>query len=67
MVAIAGSERRLRGCANAVPKQIYRRFVETAGWIEIQPKAIQVRFDRLSHNPVIREANFDRESSDTVA
>ena len=52
----------LRGYANAAPKQLYRRFVETAGWIEIQPNAIRVRFDRRSHNPAIREANFDHES-----
>jgi len=53
----------LRGYENAAPKQLYRRFVETAGSIEIQPKEIQVRLERRSHNPIIREANFDRESS----
>ena len=54
---------RLRGYENAAPKQLYRRFVETAGSIEIQPKDIQVRFERRSHNPVIRESNFDGGSS----
>jgi hypothetical protein len=52
---------KLRGYENAAPKQLYRRFVETAGWIEIRRKEILVRFDRRSHNPVIREAAFDRE------
>jgi hypothetical protein len=52
----------LRGYENAAPKQLYRRFVETAGSIEIQPKEIQVRFERRSHNPVIREANLDHAS-----
>jgi hypothetical protein len=49
----------LRGYENAAPKQLYRRFVETAGSIEIRSKDIQIRFERRSHNPVIREANFD--------
>jgi hypothetical protein len=52
---------RLRGYENAAPKQLYRRFVATAGSIEIRRKEILVRFDRRSHNPVIREAAFDRE------
>jgi hypothetical protein len=52
----------LRGYETAAPKQLYRRFVETAGSIEIHPKDIGVRFERRSHNPVIREASFDREA-----
>jgi hypothetical protein len=52
----------LRGYEGTAPKQLYRRFVETAGAIEIGPKEILVRFDRRSHNPVLREAALDRES-----
>jgi hypothetical protein len=52
---------KLRGYEGTAPKQLYRRFVETAGSIEIRRKDILVRFDRRSHNPVIREAEFDRE------
>jgi hypothetical protein len=52
----------LRDYASAAPKQLYRRFVETAGWVEIQPEVIRIRFDRRSHNPMIREANLDSES-----
>jgi hypothetical protein len=51
---------KLRGYEGAAPKQLYRRFVETGGSIEIRRKHILVRFDRRSHNPVIREAAFDR-------
>jgi hypothetical protein len=51
---------KLRGYEGAAPKQLYRRFVETGGSIEIRRKEILVRFDRRSHNPVIREAEFDR-------
>lgn len=52
---------RLYGFEGAAPKQLYRRFVETAGSIQIQPQEITVLFDRRSHNPVIREAAFDRQ------
>jgi hypothetical protein len=51
----------LRGYQAAAPKQLYRRFVETAGSVEIKPDAIEVRFDRRSHNPLINEAELDRE------
>jgi hypothetical protein len=43
------------------PKKLYRRFVETGGAVEIRPDCIQVRFDRRSHNPVLREAALDKE------
>jgi len=52
---------RLRGYEKAAPKQLYRRFVETAGCVEIQDDRIVVRFDKRSHNPILREAALDRE------
>jgi len=42
------------------PKNLYRRFVETGGTVEIRPDCILVRFDRRSHNPVLREAALDQ-------
>jgi hypothetical protein len=51
---------RLHGYAKASPKQLYRRFVETAGVVEVVEGGIVVRFDRRSHNPVLREAALDR-------
>jgi hypothetical protein len=52
---------RLRGYEKAAPKQLYRRFVETAGSVEIQEDRIAVRFEKRSHNPILREAALDRE------
>jgi len=52
---------RLRGYEKAAPKQLYRRFVETSGCIEIQEDRIVVRFDKRSHHPILREAALDRE------
>jgi hypothetical protein len=50
---------RLRGFEQAQPKQLYRKFVETGGLIEIEPQQIVVYFDRRSHNPLVREAALD--------
>ena len=52
--------RRLHGFEKAAPKQLYRRFVETAGLVEVEEDRVVVRFDRRSHNPVLREAALDR-------
>lgn len=53
---------RLHGFAKASPKQLYRRFVETAGLVEVAEDRVVVRFDRRSHNPVLREATLDRDA-----
>jgi hypothetical protein len=53
---------RLHGFEKASPKQLYRRFVETSGLVEVEEGRIVVRFDRRSHNPVLREAALDRDA-----
>jgi hypothetical protein len=52
----------LQGFETAAPKQLYRQFVETSGVIEIEPERIVVRFDKRSHNPILREAALDQPS-----
>lgn len=52
---------KLHGFAKASPKQLYRRFVETAGLVEVEEDRVVIRFDQRSHNPVLREAALDRE------
>jgi len=52
--------RRLKGFERAKPKQLYRKFVETGGTIEVAPnRELLVTFDRRSHNPILREAALD--------
>lgn len=46
----------LRGFDKAKPKQLYRKFIETAGTVESTPDSVIVRFDKRAHNPVLREA-----------
>jgi hypothetical protein len=53
---------KLRGFAKAKPKQLYRRFVETGGVVEVRPERIVVSFDKRCHNPVLREAALDSDS-----
>jgi hypothetical protein len=52
---------RLHGFEKAAPKQLYRRFVETRGVVEVEEARVVVRFDRRSHNPILREAALDRD------
>jgi hypothetical protein len=51
---------RLRGFDKAKPKQLYRRFVETAGVVEVRSDCLVVHFDKRAHNPILREAALDR-------
>lgn len=54
---------RLKGFERAKPKQLYRKFVETGGQIEVIPnRTLQVTFDRRCHNPILREAALDASS-----
>jgi len=53
--------KQLRGFEKAAPKQLYRRFVETAGLVETEEDRIVIRFDRRSHSPILREAALDRD------
>jgi hypothetical protein len=55
--------KRLKGFEKAKPKQLSRKFVETAGMIEVEPnRRLRVTFDRRSHNPILREAALDKDS-----
>jgi hypothetical protein len=53
--------KQLRGYEKAAPKQLYRLFVATQGVIIVTDDELIVRFERRSHNPVLREAALDRE------
>jgi len=51
---------KLKGFDKAKPKELYRKFVETGGRIDIGPEQLHVRFDRRAHNPILREAGLDQ-------
>jgi hypothetical protein len=50
---------KLRGFDKAKPKQLFRRFVETSGVVEVQAEQVVVFLDKRAHNPVLREAALD--------
>lgn len=52
----------LHGYDVSKPKAIYRKFVETSGAVEIESgRRIVVYLDRRSHNPILREAQLDKD------
>jgi hypothetical protein len=54
---------RLKGFTKAKPKQLYRKFVETAGQVEVTSDGrLLVTFERRCHNPILREAGLDQDS-----
>jgi hypothetical protein len=55
--------KQLKGFDKVAPKQLYRRFVETGGVVEVQRDRVVVHLDRRSHNPILREAALDREAA----
>jgi hypothetical protein len=55
----------LHGFETAAPKQLFRKFGETRGVVEIEQKRIIVRFDKRGHNPILREAVLDQPSQTT--
>jgi hypothetical protein len=54
--------KQLHGFETAAPKQLFRKFVETSGVVEIEQQRIVVRFDKRGHNPILREAVLDQPS-----
>jgi len=52
---------KLHGFSKAKPKDLYRKFIETGGRIEIKPSRLLISFDRRAHNPILREANLDQD------
>jgi len=51
---------KLHGFTKAKPKELYRKFIETGGRIEIKPNRLVIYFDRRAHNPILREAALDQ-------
>jgi len=53
----------LKGFEQVKPKQLYRKFIETGGLVEVTSgRRLLVTFDRRSHNPILREAALDQDS-----
>jgi len=53
----------LKGFNHATPQTIFRRFINTQGKIEITNQEITVRFEKRTHNPILKEAGFEEPSA----
>jgi hypothetical protein len=53
----------LKGFKHATPRTIFRRFINTHGKIEITNKEITVCFEKRTHNPILKEAGFEKPSA----
>jgi hypothetical protein len=49
------------GLDKAKPKQLFRRFVETAVLVEVGADRVVVHFDKRCHNPLLKEAGLDQD------
>jgi len=51
---------RLKGFAEKTPHTLFRRFVNTRGRIAIQAGEVVVHFAKRTHNPILKEAGFQK-------
>jgi len=49
---------RLKGFGQASPSRLFRKFVDTAGVIEVTAEEILVRLSKRAHNPLLKEAGL---------
>jgi transposase len=52
----------LKGCERMEPKQLFRKFVQTAGDITVDGDDVIVTLDTRAHNPIIAQAQLDRDA-----
>jgi hypothetical protein len=51
---------RLKGSSDSTPQTMFRKFGNTQGHIHITEKHVVVRFEKRAHNPILKEAGFNR-------
>jgi transposase len=51
---------RLKGFVWASPSRLFRKFVDTQGFIEITGKEVVVRLSKRAHNPLLKEAELTK-------
>jgi hypothetical protein len=51
---------RLNGFVRAGPSRLFRKFVDTEGFIEITAQEVVVRLSKRAHNPLLKEAGLTK-------
>ena len=49
----------LNGFAEAKPKRLCRKIIETGGTVQVTKDQIHVHFEKRAHNPILRQAGLD--------
>src|SRR5262249_27478317 len=49
---------RLKGFAQAGPARLFRKFVDTPGFVEVTATEVLVRLGKRAHNPLLKEAGL---------
>lgn len=50
--------RQLKGFGQASPQRLYRKFMGTAGSVELEEDRVRVRLSKRAHNPALRQAGL---------
>ena len=53
---------RLRGFARAGPSRLFRKFVDTPGFVEVTATEVIVRLVKRAHNPLLKEAGLTKQT-----
>jgi hypothetical protein len=51
---------RLKGFARAGPARLFRKFVDTPGFVEVTATEVLVRMGKRAHNPLLKEAGLTK-------
>ncbi len=51
---------RLKGFSDSTPQKLFRKFVNTQGHIQVREKQVVVHFEKRAHNPLLKEAGFNK-------
>lgn len=51
---------RLKGFVRAGPSRLFRKFIDTHGFIEITGKEVTIRLSKRAHNPLLKEAGLTK-------
>jgi hypothetical protein len=49
---------RLKGFSRAGPSRLFRKFIDTPGWLEITARGVIISLNKRAHNPLLKEAGL---------
>ncbi|WP_406694343.1 hypothetical protein V5E97_25030 [Singulisphaera sp. Ch08] len=49
---------RLKGFSRTGPSRLFRKFIDTPGWLEMTAGGVIVSLNKRAHNPLLKKAGF---------